>query len=204
MSASFQIDVKDHASPAVRAKIEACSARRLYEGIAPRLENLFKRHFRSLPSNKKGWPSTGFWGRAANATNSQLVPEGVLVSVNQIGARQRFQGGPIKPVNAKALTIPVSSESYGKTPADFGGELKLIVIKGKGAWLAKSLYEPHGRQPRAGRKSLQGPALVPLREKLQFLFRLSSGVEQAANPNVLPPDAEITREALLGAEEAVR
>lgn len=126
------------------------------------------------------------------------------MSVNKIGVRQRYQGGHIAPVHAKALTIPVAEEAYGKTAADFAGQLQLVVIKGKGAWLALKSFEQRDRDKQRGRHQAHGPALSVLRERLKFLFRLCAGVDQEANPNVLPSDEEYFAEVDKGATEALK
>jgi hypothetical protein len=145
-----------------------------------------------------------FWAGAARSTNWQVVPEGVLISVNQIGVRQRYQGGPIRPVNAKALAIPVAEEAYGKVPADFGDQLQLIIIKGKGAWLALKSYEQRPQDKQHGRHQAQGPGLSTVRERLKFLFRLSAGVDQEPDRSVLPTNEEILATALEATKEAVK
>lgn len=204
MSFSFFIDVKDHATPAIRAKIAATSPQRLRAFVGPAESLLVKKHFLALPHNRRGWKPANFWPGAARSTNWQTVPDGVVISVNQIGVRQRYQGGPIRPVNAKALAIPVAEQAYGKTPRDFGGQLQVVVIKGKGAWLALKSFEQRPADKQKGRKKQQGPGLATVRERLQFLFKLCAGVEQAPNPNVLPTDEEIRATAITAIEEAIK
>src|SRR6185437_7675266 len=134
---SQSLNIIDRATPALRAKIAKCSGARLNAFIGPRLVLKTQGHFLRLPHNKRGWDPVNFWPDAARATNWEPQVEGVLLRVNKIGVRQRLQGGPIKPTGGrKAITIPVAEEAYGKTAADFGDQLELVVIKGKGAWLA--------------------------------------------------------------------
>lgn len=180
---STSISIIDRASPALRAKIDACRPQRLNAFIGPAVAKLTRENFRGLPTNKMGWPSTGFWRGAANSTSWQTLPEGVLISISQIGVRQRYQGGEIHAVNAKAMTVPVSAQAYGHVAADFPGSF-LLKTK-KGAWIV---------QYGGGRKH---------DTTLEFLFKLVTSVTQEANSNVLPSDEEITSTALAAAEKAV-
>jgi hypothetical protein len=204
MSASLTIEVKDRASAKLREQMAKCSGARLNAAVGPAVTLLVKRNYLSLPHNRKGWAPVNFWADAARATNWTSVVDGVVVSTNKIGVRQRYQGGWIRPVNAKALAFPVAEEAYGKTPADFPDQLQLVVIKGKGAWLALKSFEPHGQTPRACRKQIQGPAVNTLRERLKFMFLLSYGVNQPANPAVLPSDEEIFSTVTQAAEAAIK
>jgi hypothetical protein len=204
MSLSFSIDVLDRATPAIKEKVAATSPQRLRAFVGPAVSLAVKEHFLMLPHNRRGWKPANFWPSAARATNWQTVPDGVVISVNQIGVRQRYQGGPILPVNAKALAIPVAEQAYGKTPRDFGGQLQLVVIKGKGAWLALKSFEQRPQDKQKGRKKQQGPGITTVRERLKFLFLLCAGVEQAPDPNVLPTEEEIRITAVTAIKEAIK
>jgi hypothetical protein len=200
MSQSFTIDVKDKASSALQRKMDACAPHRLNAFIGPRLSKLTQDHFIRLPHNKKGWKPVNFWADAARSTSWMTLPEGVLIRVNKIGVRQRYQGGVIRPVNAKALTIPIAEEAYGKTAADFGDQLQLIVIKGKGSYLA---IKPQIKAAK-GHRAKRGEAGPSQNERMLFLFKLCASINQDADPNVLPTDDEYSAEAIAGAKEAVK
>jgi hypothetical protein len=207
--------IRDAASPALAAKIAQISPNRLNQSVAHSAVRLTKLKLLLLPHNKRGWTPTNFYKRAAASVISTVLPEGVLISIPQIGMRQRYQGGEIKPVNKKFLAIPVAEESYGKVPADFGDQLQLVAIKGKGAWLALRSYESApsprgegrgegGRSAKRTRNKQQGPGQSTVRERLKFLFRLSAGVTQQANPDILPTDDQYRDEALNAIEEALK
>jgi len=180
---TYEVDIKDAATLPLQRKIAACSGRRLNGFIGPAVARLTRNNFRSLPTNKDGYPSTHFWAGAANSTSWTELPEGVLISVSQIGVRQRYQGGEIHAVNASALTVPVSAQAYGHVAADFPGSF-LLKTK-KGAWIV---------QYGGGRHT---------DSTLEFLYKLETSVTQDANPNVLPSDEAITETALAAAEKAV-
>jgi hypothetical protein len=205
MNFSANIKITDNASPALAAKIAAIAPNRLNQSVAHSAVRLTKLKLLSLPHNKRGWAPTNFYKRAAASVISTVLPEGVLISIPQIGIRQRYQGGEIKPVNKKFLAIPVAEEAYGKTPADFGDQLQLVAIKGKGAWLALRSFETRNTQHATRtRNKQQGPGQSTVRERLKFLFRLSSGVTQQANPDILPTDEQYREDARQAIEEAIK
>lgn len=207
MSLSATIDFKDRSTPALKRKIDACAPQRLNAFIGPRVVKLTQNHFLHLPHNKKGWKSTNFWADAARSTHWQTFPEGVMLSVSKIGVRQRYHGGIIRPVNAKALTIPIDEHAYGKTAADFGDQLILVRTKDHGAFLA--LMPPKNHSGRAKKKEGLATHTGPLatatpKDRLLFLFKLCASIEQDADADVLPTDQEYLDEAIAGAKEAVK
>lgn len=198
MSISISI-TKDTAGPAIADLAARLDPQRLAAAVGPACSRLIQRHIRALPGNKKGWPRTQFWADAARATNWTAAEGGAIISVNKIGFRQRYYGGPIKPVNTGALTIPISPVSYGHAASEFPGLFLLRTAKGaylvqklEAAFLGKS---KRGEKLAAKRKTyfreLGGNASKRVQADLSFLFMLSQGVDQAPNPDVIP-----TREAL--------
>jgi hypothetical protein len=131
--------------------------------------NTFKGHFRRLDSsraNKLGGRRSHFWAAAADATNFRVVPQGVEVNVSHLGVAQRYFGGTIRPVNARALAIPATAEAYGRLPRD--PELPdLFVIR----------YKPGGAALAA---NVNGATKV--------YFWLVKSVTQSADPSVLPSE----------------
>jgi len=159
----------------------------LYEEIGRNTVKLIRDNFYSLPPNERGFPTTHFWHRAAEATQYEAGQDAVRISVNQIGVRQRLLGGDIDPVRAKFLTIPAIAETYGHRAADFGN---LKIVRGP-------------FQMYTGR--LVSLALVPAdwaRDKSTLFssagvyFWLVRHVSQDPNPDVLPSDDDILDAAL--------
>ncbi len=182
MSVSLEIKViRDTAGPALANLRSALTPQRMAAAVGPACAKLTQQHLLDLGTNKKGWPTTNFYARAAKATNWAAAPEGVVVSINQIGVRQRYQGGPIRPVNAKYLTIPIDPEAYGKVASDF--ENLICIRTKKGKYLAQK--EGTGKTA-----------------TLKFLFKLSPGVDQEGDVEVLPTRDEYfdtAKEAILRA-----
>ncbi len=201
MSVAYVYSIKDDATPAIRRKIAQLTPQRLNEAVGNAEVVLFQNHFLSLPHNKKGWPTTNFYGRAARATNWQPHIEGTLIQVSQIGIRQRFKGGPITPDTKGALTIPISPVSYGHVAADFQG---LFLLKtSKGAYLVQAGQRlTASGQFRKQDKSAGGNVKRRVQAALNFLFKLCAGVEQDPDPNVLPTREQILNTATQAITEA--
>ena len=204
MNFAATIIVSDSATPAIDDKIAKCSPRRLGAIIGQPLAQFWRNRLAGLGENKKGWPSTHFFERAARSVTHEPNAYGVTLSAEQVGLRQRWKGGAIAPVNKAALAIPISPVSYGKTPADFPG-LFLLKTK-KGAYLVQAgeeISEKTGRTVNKGRK-LGGNAGRRIRAALNFLFILSSGVNQVGDPRVVPTNDEFAEVAMASIELAVQ
>lgn len=200
MSVALQIKTFDRgATDAVRQLEAELSPSKLSATFGPRCKELTRDHLKRMPRNKRGWPSTGFWEQAARATRWEPRGAGTIaIVVDKIGARQRYLGGPIRPQIASALTIPISPLSYGKTAKDFPGSFLLKTPKG--AYIV--MYgNANGKplKPESGRKR----ARTALRGTLVFLFKLSGGVNQKPNPNVLPTPAEYRETIFAAARERI-
>lgn len=211
MSLAIKTSVVDHATPAIAAKLAQCEPSRLRAIIAPALTRHVQTHLLSNGKNKRGWPSTGFWAGAARATSWQAVDSGgknvsVVISVNQIGVRQRYYGGRIAPVKARALAIPISPVSYGHVPSDFPG---LILVKTrKGAYLCQRDAGAIGKETRTSYKSrrrgLGGNAASRQRASLNFLFKLQKSVIQSGDKSIIPAPEQLMEVAMTRIEEAVK
>jgi hypothetical protein len=172
MSLATKIEIEDNATPGLIALQGRVSPQRMAAELGPRCTRLVQRHLRQNGPNKKGWPTTNFWPRAAKATNWQEGAGFVDIVTNQIGVRQRLLGGPIKPVNAGALTIPIAPEAYGRRASEFADAF--IAHTAKGAFIV--VKEGKGKEA-----------------KLKFLFFLAKGVNQEPDPDVMPTDEDFAQ-----------
>lgn len=202
MTINATVYVEDFATPAIAAKMAKVSPRRLGAVIGQSLAEFWRDRLKSLGPNQRGWPSTKFWERAARSVRHQPTEAGVLLVADHQGLRQRWHGGTISAVKAKALTIPISPVSYGKTAADFPG---IFLLKTpKGAYLVQSgesVSEKSGRT--VGVKKAGGNSSRRIRASLNFLFKLVASVEQEGNDQVVPTPAEFAEVAFARIEEAV-
>jgi hypothetical protein len=140
--------------------------------------------------NQRGFPTTNFWGRAADATRYDVADDGVRVSINQTGVRQRFLGGPIHAIHGKYLTIPNIAETYGHSARDFSG-LKMCTTEYAGS---PALGLAPEAMVKAGHGRVDGAAVW---------FFLRRAVWQEPDPGVLPADHELTDLALEAASNAI-
>jgi hypothetical protein len=127
MSTITTIEITEGAKPAIHRLLTFVKGRAANAVMGRAVVTLFRRHFLALPPNKRGFPTTHFWRRAANATTFDVTPDSVRISVNQTGVMQRFLGGEIDPVRKEFLTIPAIAETYGHRAGDFNG---LKVVRG--------------------------------------------------------------------------
>ena len=187
MSLQQPILIEDRATPAIAARIAALQPAYLSARIGPACADLTRRHIAALGKNKRGWPSTGFNEGASDSTRWEGAADGTHIRVRKIGARQRRYGGHIAPVHARALTIPISPVAYGHTASEFPG---LFLLKAKGgAYLVQHGQKMGGESYRSWvkrKKTMGGNARRRIQAMLQFLFKLSGGVDQEPNPDFIP------------------
>jgi len=74
-----------------------------------------------------------YWKDLARSLQVKKVSDSAVeVSSSQIGAGLKQFGGTVRPVKAKALTIPVAPEAKGRTAYEFERpDRKLFVVSGK-------------------------------------------------------------------------
>ena len=211
MSIALNISIQDNATPAIAEKMAKCKPERLRAVIARPLVEFWRDRLYSLGKNKRGWPSTGFYERAARSVTQRPVDSGkvigLVISADQIGLRQRWKGGRIKPVYRQALAIPISPVSYGKQPKDFPN---LFLLKTpKGTYLVQQGEE--FKTDKRGRTRLGGIGRAGggnsqrrQRAALNFLFKLSMGVYQKPDDRVVPTADEFAEIAMARIEEAIQ
>jgi hypothetical protein len=201
MNFQINIEVEDGVSEPLNHALEAMQPARLTESVGPDLCELTRDYLVRNPGSKNGGSAGDFWAAAAAATSWKNTGNGSMtISIDQIGVRQRYRGGLIVPKNVRALTIPIHPDAYGKTARDFNN---LIVIKtSKGAYLAQGNMEEVGRTS-DGRVSHRNQNKRGKHRALTFLFKLSMGVGQEADPSVIPSPDEYSRTALAALDKVV-
>lgn len=157
----IRIAVTDTATPALRRLHAGLQPARLAPIIGRSARNAAREHLfgKDAAGNRLGGRRTHYYGTAARGTNFTTEGDTVVVSIPQLGIRQRYYGGTIKPKTAKYLTIPVHPAAYGKRAREFSD---LRVLFGRG-----------------------GPYALA-RKDGTVLYRLAKSVTQAADPTVLP------------------
>jgi hypothetical protein len=184
---STTVKITNSPLPVLGPLDSALRSGQLYEEIGRDTVKLIRDNFYSLPSNERGFPTTHFWQRAAEATRYEASKDEVRISVNQVGVRQRLLGGDIDPVRAKFLTIPAIAETYGHRAADFSN---LKIARGPfqmytGRLVSLALVPADWKPDESSPYSSKG-----------VYFWLVRHVSQDPNLDVLPPDDEILDTAL--------
>ncbi|HEY1170241.1 MAG TPA: hypothetical protein VGH19_02620 [Verrucomicrobiae bacterium] len=108
----------------------------MLRAVATRAEGMLKAHFRSRDAgsaNKLGGRRTNFWAQVEKTVVGEVDEAGgtVRLGVSHPAFAQKLYGGVIRAKSARALTIPVTAEAYGRTTAEFESEtgLRLFLIK---------------------------------------------------------------------------
>jgi hypothetical protein len=144
---------------------------------------------------------TNFWLQVMRSVQTPTLPVSgtpAVVSINDPRFAQKLYGGPIVAKRAKALTIPVSPEAYGRTAAVLEQEkgIKLFAIwqKGGGGLLVQSILK------RAGKSS---GCQTPVHGGLIVHYLLRKSVYQQPDPKALPTKESIAASFVAGAKAVV-
>ncbi|MFA6289940.1 MAG: hypothetical protein WC661_21360 [Opitutaceae bacterium] len=150
-------------------------------------------------ANHLGGRRTNYFLGAGRGTSWSVTGDTVTVSIRQIGIRQKFYGGTIKPKNAQFLTIPVAPEAYGKRAREFGDLVLVFGDNGQPIALAtKGTRAVQITQSKSGKiiKRQIGRTGV-------IMFRLVRSVTQLPDPTILPDEAEIFTAVKTAVDETV-
>ncbi len=122
---AYELDIKAEAVLAHLAHLGVTLA-----DATPLLTVWGQRVAKQARETARGRGGRRFWNDVARSVQVREVgPETVQVKAAHIAAAQKEFGGEIRPVNAKALTIPVSEEARGKRASEFeSGGRKLFVL----------------------------------------------------------------------------
>lgn len=192
---AIQIETTDKASPMVRAIGYSIRADRINPIVGRAATNVFRAHLFAADNahpNALGGSRTHFYAEAARATHFDVVSDGVLISVNQVGIRQRVLGGTIVPKTKKFLTIPARAEAYGKRAREF--ESLVVVFGSNGQPVALAANDKTDTERFTGRAYGRGRALGGSANKGHagtVMFWLVKSVTQVGDPSVVPDEAEL-------------
>ena len=165
---SFDVHVKDTASPRAKAVGDAYAAGRHLKIMAASGAKVVKGHFRKLDQQRhKGPGPFHFYAAAANATSHEVRGRHAIVRIDHEGiGRRRFGGPAYGPRVAKYFTIPVDPVARGRRVREFGDAVEWIINRRSGT----------------GVVTLGG----------RVIYALTKRIKRAApDPTVLPTDGEI-------------
>lgn len=148
----LDIKINDKAADAaLAAKIRACDPHRIATRIAVPISMHWRDALKALPRNSRGFPSSGFWEKAARSVTGVARGGDAVISADHLGLKQRLYGGRITARNVQNITIPICAEAYGTTAKDWGDSLVLVILadgrKFLALWLgteqAQATYAQH-------------------------------------------------------------
>ena len=168
--------------------LERCvpSAGVLAQAASRGMEVLVRRHLRkrdATASHKPGFPSSGYWLDAADATTSRAEGATAIVEVDKEGVALHYEGGTVRP-KKKALAIPIDPAVAGTWPSEANG-----VSTGGADDEPYALIWPKG----------SSHGFIKDTETGDLLWMLVPKATIKADATVLPTDAEIFK----AAEDAV-
>lgn len=191
--ASLTINLRDTATPVVSGVLEGLAPERINPVLARAAVNVTREHLFRLNgerANALGGQRTNFYAQAARGTNFEVTATGFLLSVNQVGIRQRFFGGTIEPKGGKKyLTIPMRAEAYGRRAREFNN-LRFAMVAGIGP----ALVEAEATTLKRTRSKKDGVSTSRLKSAGEtgggVMYRLVRKVTQRADPTVMPSGGE--------------
>jgi hypothetical protein len=183
------ISILDGASPELRALAREIGVARTGPVVGRAVSNLVKSHLiarNSSHPNSIGGKRTNFWTQAARSTQMQPTSTGAEVSINQIGFRLQWQGGEIKPVKKRYLTIPAVPEAHGMTAGEFD-DLEFAIVKDATGHNRPALVRAPQTQIRIGKtkRGLKVTAIASLLSRV--IYWLVRRATISAHPEALPP-----------------
>ncbi len=180
------VNISDQVRPALASLSALVPSESLHKRISANMANLVKRHLiaRNQRGNEQGFPRTNFFGHAAESVNHRATASTAEVRVSKLGFGQRYFGGRIEPVKAKALTIPVHPAAYAHRAREF--DLDYVPQKAGSRVLGLLVRRHAGRA--AG----------------EVFYILVGAVTQKPDPTVLPTDAQFDTTAAAVIERLLR
>lgn len=163
--------------------------------------------------NKLGGKRTHYYGQAARGTSYVVEPTMIIISINQVGIRQSWQGGAVyagvnssrytgKPT--KYLTIPAIAEAHGKRAGEFSN---LTLAYGRGG-RPYALVEAAATLVKS-RKVGISPGVVAKEKKKTLVggrvyYWLTPYVIQEGNPDLLPTEKEFVVNLVKTSDEFIQ
>lgn len=195
---------RDTARPRLEVLRALITSKEAKQAIGTGVRRDIRTYLRALPANKQGFPSTGFYKTAAESvTAPEIEGDKITISITQIGMRQRYLGGPIKPRDGKTyLTIPAQGVAYGQLAPEISG-LKFAFVRNDAGYLCPALIadDQGASVSKPRRKKGVRKAPIPAGEVLYWLIR---GAMQQPDPTVLPTGQEMATAGASALQSLIR
>ncbi len=201
---SYGVTIRDTATGGVQ-RLQAALVSRQY---APALGEAGKLVITDHFARKEADPSThrtaaqlgarpvGLFAQFVRGTNCQDTDTGIVITIENPAIRQRIEGGEIRPVNQKLLTIPANAAAYGKRAREF--RLEAFYFKNPESGLVGFLHSPQNiieqriRKRRSERARVTKGKMYVAKVTTQragIYYWLYSKVPQDPDSTVLPEDS---------------
>ncbi len=187
----YTIEILDTASPKVEellSLLDGPNRNLLSDAAGGSAAAQLRAHFnaRNNTPNRLGGERTNYWASVADSTAHQVTDDGFLLFVDHLGVTLHYEGGEIRPVNAKFLTIPASAEAHGKKAREFPDLVPIFFDKGTADTKSfGALIRPHDD------------------DTFDVIFWLAKRAKITADKTVLPTEPELVNAALDGARDAL-
>lgn len=150
-------------------------------------------------ANKLGGKRTNFYVQAARSTQMEARFYGADVSINHLGFRLQYQGGTVRPVKGRYLTIPAVPEAHAKLAGEFA-DLEFAMAP-RGGRMVPALVE--ARQTRIKiTKGKRGMSVKPLESSTgtKVIYWLVRKATIPPHVDALPTSAELSTAAVAAVE----
>ncbi len=208
MSGVGVVITRDDLSPLLQRVKDAAQIAGLSLVAARAIGILVKDHLVALNAQRHRF-GRNYYARAARSVTAKGAGGLALVSVTQIGIRQRLYGGTIVPKNGgRFLTIPANPAAYGMRAREFS-DLKVARVVNPDGRLQWALVRRASQAISfARRKQKDGSVKVTvrpgeLRAGGEVMFWLVRKVTQRADPTVMPSRLEMATAGVAAAERRI-
>jgi len=142
-----------------------------------------------------------YYSQAADSVTVTNTVRGPVISVTQVGFRQKLKGGVIRPKAGKTyLTIPAAPEAYGRRAGEFNDLDFQIVLDENGSLRPALVRRASTALKFTRRKRKDGTISVSVRpgelREGKVMYWLVRQVNQRPDASVLPPPGLIVATAV--------
>jgi len=187
--------IRDEATPVLVAIQTDVQAGTLTHAMGDALVELTRDHLFALNAERHRY-GRNYYAQAARSTTATTTPEEVRLGVTQLGIRQRYYGGYIRPKNKQWIAVPARQEAVAARPEEFN-DLHFVLFRADLAALVQNHQTLlDGRYKRKG--SITPNAGGTRGDELGggVFWWLKKEVYQQPDETVLPPTALIVSTAL--------
>jgi hypothetical protein len=188
---------RDDISSLLERVKDAAAAKGLTLVMGRAVANQVRDHLVALNAERHRY-GRNYYAQAARSVGVRATEGFALVTISQVGIRQRYYGGTIVPRTKRYLTIPARPEAYGMRAGEFNDLDFTMVLDPKSGNLRAALVRRASSSISIVKRKRKDGSFSFKTKATDFnaggvvMFWLVRKVSQAADPSVLP-----TREEML-------